>query len=318
MSIINYETNDNIFITPMNLPDNPQEAAITFSKPDSVTPKLELKPNVFGKIFARCRECSVACAHNRWHHQTDNFDLCDACFSDGKFEIEYCVPDFTHVETPSIDFEDNWTPEEELLLLKTIWKYRENLNWKIISNTVQSRSAQECLLHFIRIPSQEEFLESKILEWIPNDKGETEDSELKDEEMETEFDINSIPIKQIPFMHTENPPMAFISFIASQMNPSVAVACAKAVKEEIQKQSNSPLADEQQLDQSELLKCAIMEAVKKANELKDNASKKMKSLILQAIQLSSEKVEKKIQTLVQYQEKIEKDLQTVSIASSNL
>jgi len=62
-----------------------------------------------------------------------------------------------HVEAPSISLEDNWEPEETLTLLRAIFKYRENMDWQKISEEVQDRTKEDCMLHFIRLPSQQLF-----------------------------------------------------------------------------------------------------------------------------------------------------------------
>lgn len=55
---------------------------------------------------------------------------------------------------------DQWTDQETLLLLEGIELYNEN--WDQIADHVGSKSKEQCLLHFIRLPVEDSFIEENF------------------------------------------------------------------------------------------------------------------------------------------------------------
>lgn len=55
----------------------------------------------------------------------------------------------------------DWTEDETLLLLEGIEKFGSD-SWERVSKHVGTKSVQQCILHFIRLPIDDQFLEHNI------------------------------------------------------------------------------------------------------------------------------------------------------------
>uniref|UniRef100_A0A4W6CBI4 SWI/SNF related, matrix associated, actin dependent regulator of chromatin subfamily c member 2 n=1 Tax=Lates calcarifer TaxID=8187 RepID=A0A4W6CBI4_LATCA len=95
-----------------------------------------------------------------------------------------------------------WTEQETLLPLM----YKDD--WNKVSEHVGSRTQDECILHFLRLPIEDPYLES------------------------TETSLGPLAYQPIPFSQSGNPVMSTVAFLASVVDPRVASAAAKAALEE--------------------------------------------------------------------------------------
>uniref|UniRef100_A0A665TZ41 SWI/SNF related, matrix associated, actin dependent regulator of chromatin subfamily c member 2 n=1 Tax=Echeneis naucrates TaxID=173247 RepID=A0A665TZ41_ECHNA len=99
-----------------------------------------------------------------------------------------------------------WTEQETLLLLEALEMYKDD--WNKVSEHVGSRTQDECILHFLRLPIEDPYLES------------------------TEASLGPLAYQPIPFSQSGNPVMSTVAFLASVVDPRVASAAAKAALEE--------------------------------------------------------------------------------------
>uniref|UniRef100_A0A7N6A1X9 SWI/SNF related, matrix associated, actin dependent regulator of chromatin subfamily c member 2 n=1 Tax=Anabas testudineus TaxID=64144 RepID=A0A7N6A1X9_ANATE len=99
-----------------------------------------------------------------------------------------------------------WTEQETLLLLEALEMYKDD--WNKVSEHVGSRTQDECILHFLRLPIEDPYLES------------------------TESTLGPLAYQPIPFSQSGNPVMSTVAFLASVVDPRVASAAAKAALEE--------------------------------------------------------------------------------------
>ena len=328
---------------------------LDYSKGDSgeLRKPLPLQPNVFRKIFAYCEECEKPCTRKRWHHQEGNFDLCPTCFANGKYDISLYTTQFTLAEAPLIETDDDWTLEETLSLLRAILAHEDNLNWEKISEQVGQRTKNQCLAHFLRLPTYESILEEKILRWIqrPSDeeatKMEVEKEEPAPVEVKNEpepdlvdqffssftsndpppaqeeqkvtpaaesYAFESVPKDDLPLFSTQNPVMALIAYLASNLHPSIAAASAVAVKnltcgENSNSEANSGVSKPPPIiEPLELYHCALRAAVKKAETNQADTEKIMESLILQAVRFVMEKIHLKLQTLENKEKVLQREI----------
>uniref|UniRef100_A0A7N6AYU9 SWI/SNF related, matrix associated, actin dependent regulator of chromatin subfamily c member 2 n=1 Tax=Anabas testudineus TaxID=64144 RepID=A0A7N6AYU9_ANATE len=95
-----------------------------------------------------------------------------------------------------------WTEQETLLLLEALEMYKDD--WNKVSEHVGSRTQDECILHFLRLPIEDPYLES------------------------TESTLGPLAYQPIPFSQSGNPVMSTVAFLASVVDPRVASAAAKA------------------------------------------------------------------------------------------
>uniref|UniRef100_A0A7N6BV79 SWI/SNF related, matrix associated, actin dependent regulator of chromatin, subfamily c, member 1a n=1 Tax=Anabas testudineus TaxID=64144 RepID=A0A7N6BV79_ANATE len=98
-----------------------------------------------------------------------------------------------------------WTEQETLLLLEALEMYKDD--WNKVSEHVGSRTQDECILHFLRLPIEDPYLES------------------------TESTLGPLAYQPIPFSQSGNPVMSTVAFLASVVDPRVASAAAKAALE---------------------------------------------------------------------------------------
>uniref|UniRef100_A0A8C5ECV4 SWI/SNF related, matrix associated, actin dependent regulator of chromatin subfamily c member 2 n=1 Tax=Gouania willdenowi TaxID=441366 RepID=A0A8C5ECV4_GOUWI len=99
-----------------------------------------------------------------------------------------------------------WTEQETLLLLEALEMYKDD--WNKVSEHIGSRTQDECILHFLRLPIEDPYLES------------------------TEASLGPLAYQPIPFSQSGNPVMSTVAFLASVVDPRVASAAARAALEE--------------------------------------------------------------------------------------
>ncbi|XP_061110303.1 SWI/SNF complex subunit SMARCC1-like isoform X2 [Conger conger] len=99
-----------------------------------------------------------------------------------------------------------WTEQETLLLLEALEMYKDD--WNKVSEHVGSRTQDECILHFLRLPIEDPYLE------------------------DSDASLGPLAYQPIPFSQSGNPVMSTVAFLASVVDPRVAAAAAKAALEE--------------------------------------------------------------------------------------
>ncbi|XP_071943281.1 SWI/SNF complex subunit SMARCC2-like isoform X2 [Antedon mediterranea] len=102
-----------------------------------------------------------------------------------------------------------WTDQETLLLLEALEMYKDN--WNKVADHIGSRTQDECILHFLRLPIEDPFLEDGASALGP------------------------MAYQPIPFSQSGNPVMSTVAFLASAVDPRIAAAAAKAAIEEFGK-----------------------------------------------------------------------------------
>merc|ERR1712223_1805451 len=104
----------------------------------------------------------------------------------------------------------DWTDQETLLLLEGLEMYKDD--WNKVSEHVESRTQDECILHFLRLPIEDPYLEQP-------EHGA----------------LGPLAYQPIPFSGAGNPIMSTVAFLASVVDPRVASSAAKAAMEEFAK-----------------------------------------------------------------------------------
>lgn len=77
-------------------------------------------------------------------------------------------------------------------------------DWNKVSEHVGSRTQDECILHFLRLPIEDPYLEN------------------------SEASMGPLAYQPVPFSQSGNPVMSTVAFLASVVDPRVASAAAKA------------------------------------------------------------------------------------------
>ncbi|XP_050314370.1 SWI/SNF complex subunit SMARCC2 isoform X2 [Anthonomus grandis grandis] len=102
----------------------------------------------------------------------------------------------------------DWTEQETLLLLEGLEMYKDD--WNKVCEHVGSRTQDECILHFLRLPIEDPYLED------PEAGGA----------------LGPLAYQPIPFSKAGNPIMSTVAFLASIVDPRVAAAAAKSAMQE--------------------------------------------------------------------------------------
>ncbi|XP_058824076.1 SWI/SNF complex subunit SMARCC1 isoform X2 [Topomyia yanbarensis] len=100
----------------------------------------------------------------------------------------------------------DWNDQETLLLLEGLEMYKDD--WNKVCEHVGSRTQDECILHFLRLPIEDPYLE--------------DDSTY----------LGPLSYQPIPFSKAGNPIMSTVAFLASVVDPRIAASAAKAAMEE--------------------------------------------------------------------------------------
>uniref|UniRef100_A0A1A8H898 SWI/SNF related, matrix associated, actin dependent regulator of chromatin, subfamily c, member 2 n=1 Tax=Nothobranchius korthausae TaxID=1143690 RepID=A0A1A8H898_9TELE len=100
----------------------------------------------------------------------------------------------------------DWTEQETLLLLEGLEMYKDD--WNKVSEHVGSRTQDECILHFLRLPIEDPYIE------------------------DSSSNLGPLAYQPIPFSQAGNPVMSTVAFLASVVDPRVASAAAKSALEE--------------------------------------------------------------------------------------
>ena len=100
----------------------------------------------------------------------------------------------------------DWTEQETLLLLEGLEMFKDD--WNKICEHVGSRTQDECILHFLRLPIEDPYLE------------------------DPEQALGPLAYQPIPLSQSGNPIMSTVAFLASVVDPRVASSAAKSAMEE--------------------------------------------------------------------------------------
>lgn len=89
-------------------------------------------------------------------------------------------------------------------------------DWNKVSEHVGSRTQDECILHFLRLPIEDPYLE------------------------DSSSSLGPLAYQPVPFSQAGNPVMSTVAFLASVVDPRVASAAAKsALGKKLQLKSDS-------------------------------------------------------------------------------
>lgn len=156
-----------------------------------------------------CDVCGVDCTRVRYHHLTQrNFELCPACYAEGRFPSNMSTGDFVRLDqspAPGPDGKEPWSAQERLLLLEGLEMYDEDWD-KVASHVGGRRSKEECIAHFLQLPIEDQYL------------------------AQNDVDLGPLRYKHSSLSSNDNPVLSVVSFLASIVDPKVAAAAAEQAK----------------------------------------------------------------------------------------
>ena len=99
-------------------------------------------------------------------------------------------------------------------------------DWNKVAEHVGSRTQDECVLHFLRLPIEDPFVDSGAKE--SSSQGKNSILVPWKSIYNKVTCLGSLAGESVPFARTGNPVMATVAFLASAVDPRVAAAAAKA------------------------------------------------------------------------------------------
>uniref|UniRef100_A0A8C1MEW9 SWI/SNF related, matrix associated, actin dependent regulator of chromatin, subfamily c, member 1a n=1 Tax=Cyprinus carpio TaxID=7962 RepID=A0A8C1MEW9_CYPCA len=198
-----------------------------------------------------------------------------------------------------------WTEQETLLLLEALEMYKDD--WNKVSEHVGSRTQDECILHFLRLPIEDQYLES------------------------SEASLGPLAYQPIPFSQSGNPVMSTVAFLASVVDPRVAAAAAKAALGMLSSFGTTEEGKEGEEEKEEGKKkleldigegniataaaAALASAATKAKHLAAVEERKIKSLVALLVETQMKKLELKLRHFEELETIMDREKEAVSILS---
>uniref|UniRef100_A0A1I8FJZ9 SWI/SNF related, matrix associated, actin dependent regulator of chromatin subfamily c member 2 n=1 Tax=Macrostomum lignano TaxID=282301 RepID=A0A1I8FJZ9_9PLAT len=137
-------------------------------------------------------------------HPSDKDSSKDAASDIQKSEASSKQPD-----KPPASRKSDWTDQETLSLLEGLELFKDD--WNRVAEHVGSRTQEECVLHFLKLPIEDPFLEG------------------------AEEALGPLIHQPIPFSKAGNPIMCTVAFLAATVDPRIASAATKAALDEYAK-----------------------------------------------------------------------------------
>lgn len=154
----------------------------------------------------RCHSCGIDCTRVRYHNaKSKKLELCPNCYLEGRFPSASTSSDFIKMEDVSyqpLDRDRSWTDQETLLLLEGLELYDED--WSKIADHVGTRTREQCVIQFLQLPIEDQYLEEKPEQLGP------------------------LQYSRVPFSQADNPVMSVVAFLATMVDPQVAAAAAQS------------------------------------------------------------------------------------------
>ena len=199
----------------------------------SVTKAMDAAARDPVKTF-NCFSCGVDCTKCRFHYAKSDpvsgtpnlseqkYDVCPNCYFQSRMPSNHRSSDFVKMEEPAYshipDKDAPWTDSETLLLLEGLETFDND--WSEISKHVGTRTREECVLKFLQLDIQDQYLEDGALSGAAAMKALTGRS---------------------PISPLDNPVMSVVSFLAQMADPEVVAAASNRSIAVMQKQLRAQL-----------------------------------------------------------------------------
>ena len=168
------------------------------------------------KAYA-CEVCGVDCTRARYHSLKDGkYIICVACYSSGRFPSTMHSGGFVRMDDEAFKHATSadggeWSDQETLLLLEGIEMFDED--WLKVAEHVGTRSKEQCVMHFLQLPIEDQYLDESGAELGPLRFASKS--------------LNGSSSAGLPFSKADNPVMSVVAFLASAVGPGVAAAAAQ-------------------------------------------------------------------------------------------
>ena len=180
-----------------------------------------------------CYACGVDCTRSRFHYaksdpvssnaQEIKYDLCPNCYFQSRMPSNHRSSDFVKMEEPAYshipDKDAPWTDSETLLLLEALETFDDN--WEAVSKHVGTRTREECVLKFLQMDIQDQYLEDG-----PLNGGAA---------------LMKTLTGRTPINPVDNPVMSVMAFLTQMADPKVVAAAAGRSIEVMQQEMRAQL-----------------------------------------------------------------------------
>lgn len=242
-------------------------------------------------IRYNCGTCGVDCTKQRYHSvKARSYEVCPNCYFEGRFPSSMYSGDFVRMDgsAAAATAEEPWSDQETLLLLEGVEMHDDN--WDLIAEHVGTRTREQCILKFLKLPIEDPYVGVK------------------------QESLGPLQHQRMPFSQADNPVMSLVAFLASVVNPGVASAAAQAALKELSLASeqngegngdDAMAVDEAKLNgetkggfSNEAVQkaagAAFGAAAAKAKVLADYEEREMQRLVNQAVEQQLKKLELKM------------------------
>ena len=180
------------------------------------------------KIPTNCHSCGVDCTRIRYHFGRTmpsmigdgaakvKFDICPTCFQNQRYNGS--PTDFIKLEDEAYnvvpELDAPWKDSEVLLLLESLEMWDDD--WSAVASYVGTRTREECILKFLQLEIEDQYLEDDPNSGAP-------------------VSFGPLDYGKIPLTRADNPVLSVIAFLAGLSNPSVAAAAAGRSVDQLRK-----------------------------------------------------------------------------------
>ncbi|GAA5889301.1 hypothetical protein JCM6882_000700 [Rhodosporidiobolus microsporus] len=186
------------------------ETAASLAEQAAAQGDVQLDPS---RSLKPCHTCGTTAPTVRYSSIKAKGDvvLCTACYSEGRFPSSLHSGDFVRLDAdPYAHSEtDPWSDQETLLLLEGLEMHGED--WDKVADHVGTRTKEQCIVRFLKLPIEDPFLES------------------------TQADLGPLQYAKLPFSKTDNPVLSVVAFLASAVDKKVAAKAAGEAIEELER-----------------------------------------------------------------------------------
>ncbi|EFA83436.1 myb domain-containing protein [Heterostelium album PN500] len=265
------------------------------SSSSSSSKSLELRNNIYGQPQAPhktvCSICGVDCTALRYQlskplspgegqnnlpAELYKVNICNNCFTGGSYAPNHQATDFTKIEQEVSKEPEEWTDQETLLLLEAIDLYGDS--WVDVSEHVATKTKEQCLLHFLRLPIEDSYLEDNFNRAI----GLKHNNNNNIQQPNNNHNDNGFGGNEI---------LSMISFLSKSVSPNVASAAAKAAYEELERSKHTD-TDDMNIQTASAATLAATSI--KAKAITRSEEREIQSLILDIVNLQTKKLEIKL------------------------
>lgn len=246
-----------------------------------------------------CDACGANLRGGVFYHSTllEDVDLCHACFSRGALPDEHASGDFVKALYPNFDDDDDdvdektaadedaeWSPQETAALLEAVARDADALNWVDIAASVGTKSEDECVKHFVRMPIEDGAIETFERE-LGAPRGVVVDADVG----------AALPdVDSAPFASATNPTVTQLEFLVNTLSPRIAAASAK---ETLTALADATTTNNAPVDSRALNARGLAAAAFQAKLLAQDEEHEIRRLVSSALDVLLKKLEMKMKFL---------------------